>query len=59
MQLPEEQANAMEQADPLKDFGDENAVEGDGDEDAVVVQEEEVEQLGELSRDASMASTVD
>lgn len=59
MQLPEEQANAMELADPLRDFGDENAVEGDGDEDAVVVQEEEVEQLGELSRDASMASMVD
>ncbi len=54
MQLPEEQASTMEQADPLKDFGDDNALEGDGDEDAVVVQEEEVEQLGELSRDASM-----
>ena len=49
----------MEQADPLKDFGDENAVEGDGDEDAVIVQEEEVEQLAEPSRDASMASMVD
>lgn len=58
MQLPE-QANMMEQADPLKDFGDENAVEGDGDEDAVVVQEEEVERLGVLSRDASMSSMVD
>jgi len=59
MQLPEEQANAMEQADPLKDFGNENVVEGDGDEDAVVVQEEEVERLGHLSRDESMASMVD
>ena len=49
----------MEQADPLKDFGDENAVEGNGDEDAVVVQEEEVERLGELSKDVSMASMVD
>jgi len=57
--LPEEQANTMEQADPLKDFGDENAVEGNGDEDAVVVQEEEVERLGELSKDVSMASMVD
>jgi len=59
MQLPEEQANTMEQTDPLKDFGDENAVEGDGDEDAVMVREEEVEQLGSLSRDESMASMVD
>lgn len=49
----------MEQADPLRDFGDENAVEGNGDEDAVVVQEEEVERLGELSKDVSMASMVD
>jgi len=59
MQLTEEQANALEQVDPLKDFGDENAVDGDGDEDAVVVQEEEVERLGEPSRDVSMASMVD
>jgi hypothetical protein len=59
MQLPEEQANTMEQTDPLKDFGDENAVGGDGDEDAVMVREEEVEQLGSLSRDESMASMVD
>jgi len=57
--LPEEQANTMEQADPLRDFGDENAVEGNGDEDAVVVQEEEVERLGELSKDVSMANMVD
>lgn len=49
----------MEQADPLNGFIDENAVEGDGDEDAVVVQEEEVERLGHLSRDVSMASMVD
>lgn len=59
MQLQEEQANALEQADPLNDFSDENAVEGDGDEDAVFVQEEEVERLGDLSRDVSMASMVD
>lgn len=59
MQLPEEQANAMEQADPLKDYGDENAVEGDGEEDAMVIREEEVEQLGEPSRDVSMASMID
>lgn len=59
MQLPEEQANMMEQADPLKDFGDENVVEGDGDEDAVVVLEEEVERLGVLSRGESMSSMVD
>ena len=59
MQLSEEQANTMEQADPLKDYGDENAVEGDGEEDAVVIQEEEVEQLGEPSRDVSMASMID
>lgn len=49
----------MEQADPLSGCIDENAVEGDGDEDAVVVQEEEVERLGHLSRDVSMASMVD
>jgi hypothetical protein len=59
VQLPEEQANALEQADPLNIFSDENAVEGDGDEDAVIVQEEEVERLGHLSRDASMGSMVD
>jgi hypothetical protein len=59
MQLPEDQANTMEQADPLRDFSDENAVEGDGDEDAVVVEVEDVERLGQLSRDESMASMVD